>query len=144
MSRDKQLVQSNAYDDVRADLEEKAAIEGEITRRDVTDYHSSPLETYPYVHDRCHCQHWVRFMPIIRTFVPFVAGAGAMTYRPFLIYNVAGGLLWVGACVGAGYAFGNVPVVKANFSLVALGIVVVSLLPMLIELLKRRGKAGAA
>src|SRR6187397_1782815 len=85
-----------------------------------------------------------RFMPIIRTFVPFVAGAGAMTYRPFLIYNVAGGLLWVGTCVGAGYAFGNVPIVKANFSLVALGIVVVSLLPMVIELLKRRGKAGAA
>jgi membrane-associated protein len=85
-----------------------------------------------------------RFMPIIRTFVPFVAGAGAMTYRPFLIYNVAGGLLWVGTCVGAGYAFGNVPIVKANFSLVALGIVVVSLLPMMIELLKRRGKAGAA
>jgi membrane-associated protein len=67
-----------------------------------------------------------------------------MSYRPFLIFNVAGGLLWVGTCVGAGYAFGNVPIVKANFSLVALGIVVVSLLPMLIELLKRRGKAGAA
>jgi membrane-associated protein len=84
-----------------------------------------------------------RFMPIIRTFVPFVAGAGAMSYRPFLVYNVAGGILWVATCVGAGYAFGNVPVVKANFSLVALGIVAVSLLPMLIELLKRRGKTGA-
>jgi membrane-associated protein len=85
-----------------------------------------------------------RFMPIIRTFVPFVAGAGAMTYRAFAIYNVAGGLLWVGLCLGAGYAFGNVPVVRANFSLVALGIVVVSLLPMAFELVRRRGKPGTA
>jgi membrane-associated protein len=65
-----------------------------------------------------------------------------MIYRPFLIYNVRG-LLWVGTCVGAGLRFGNVPIVKANFSLVALGIVVVSLLPMVIELLTAR-KAGAA
>ena len=85
-----------------------------------------------------------RFMPIIRTFVPFVAGAGAMTYRAFAIYNVTGGLLWVGVCLGAGYAFGNVPVVRANFSLVALGIVVVSLLPMAFELVRRGGKPGTA
>lgn len=79
-----------------------------------------------------------RFVPIVRTFVPFVAGAGAMTYRSFAIYNVVGCVLWVGLCVGAGYAFGNVPMVRNNFSLVALGIVVVSLTPMAIELVRRR------
>jgi membrane-associated protein len=81
-----------------------------------------------------------RFVPIIRTFVPFVAGAGAMRYTTFMFYNVAGGLLWVGICVGAGYAFGNVPIIKENFSLVALGIVAVSLLPIVFEWLKHRRK----
>jgi membrane-associated protein len=87
-----------------------------------------------------------RFVPIVRTFVPFVAGAGEMTYASFAFYNVTGAFIWVGICVGAGYAFGNVPVVKENFSLVALGIVFVSLLPMAFELLKRRKGAtpGAA
>lgn len=74
-----------------------------------------------------------RFVPIVRTFVPFVAGAGAMKYSDFVFYNVSGGVLWVGVCVGAGYAFGNIPVVKENFSFVALGIVAVSLLPIAIE-----------
>jgi membrane-associated protein len=81
-----------------------------------------------------------RFVPIVRTFVPFVAGAGAMTYRTFAIYNIVGCVLWVGLCVGAGYAFGNVPAVRNNFSIVALGIVVVSLTPMAIELFRRRGR----
>jgi membrane-associated protein len=81
-----------------------------------------------------------RFVPIIRTFVPFVAGAGAMRYPAFALYNFAGGVLWVGVCVGAGYAFGNVPIIKENFTLVALGIVAVSLLPVLIEWLKSRKK----
>jgi membrane-associated protein len=71
-----------------------------------------------------------RFAPIIRTFVPFVAGCGAMSYPRFALYNVAGALAWVGLCIGAGYAFGNVPVVKDNFALVIIGIVIVSLLPM--------------
>jgi membrane-associated protein len=71
-----------------------------------------------------------RFVPIVRTFVPFVAGGGAMSYPQFAFYNVAGGLLWVGLCVGVGYAFGNIPLVKDHFGLVALGIVGVSLLPM--------------
>jgi membrane-associated protein len=79
-----------------------------------------------------------RFVPIIRTFVPFVAGAGAMRYPTFALYNVLGGVLWVGACVGAGYAFGNVPIIKNNFSLVALGIVGVSLLPVFFEWLKHK------
>jgi membrane-associated protein len=79
-----------------------------------------------------------RFVPIVRTFVPFVAGAGSMRYSSFLAYNVIGGLAWVGICVGAGYAFGNVPAVKDNFSLVVIGIVAVSVLPMAIEFIKDR------
>jgi membrane-associated protein len=82
-----------------------------------------------------------RFVPIVRTFVPFVAGAGEMSYASFAFYNVTGAIIWVGLCVGAGYAFGNVPIVKENFSLVALGIVFVSVLPMAVELLKTRRRA---
>jgi membrane-associated protein len=81
-----------------------------------------------------------RFVPIVRTFVPFVAGAGAMTYGKFAFYNLVGALLWTGLCFGAGLIFGNVPVVKDNFSIVALGIVAVSVLPILFELLKKRGQ----
>jgi membrane-associated protein len=79
-----------------------------------------------------------RFMPIVRTFVPFVAGIGEMTYPKFAFYNVAGAVLWVGVCVGAGYAFGNVPIVRDNFSLVAIGIVIVSVLPMAVEFIRYR------
>lgn len=79
-----------------------------------------------------------RFAPIIRTFVPFVAGAAAMNASTFLLYNIAGGVLWTAVCVGAGYAFGNVPVVKDNFSMVAIGIVFVSLVPIALEMLKHR------
>jgi membrane-associated protein len=71
-----------------------------------------------------------RFVPIVRTFVPFVAGAGSMSYPQFAFFNVSGAFLWVGLCCGAGYAFGNIPVVKQNFELVVVGIVFVSLLPM--------------
>jgi membrane-associated protein len=79
-----------------------------------------------------------RWVPIVRTFVPFVAGAGSMTYRTFAVYNVVGAIIWVGVCVGAGYLFGNVPIVRKNFSLVMLGIVVVSVLPAAYELVKHR------
>lgn len=79
-----------------------------------------------------------RFIPIVRTFVPFVAGAASMTASMFFVYNLLGAVLWTGLCVGAGYAFGNVPVVKNNFSLVAIGIVAVSLLPMLVGYLRSR------
>jgi membrane-associated protein len=79
-----------------------------------------------------------RFVPIVRTFVPFVAGVAEMSYRTFAMYNVTGGLAWVVICLGAGYLFGNVPIVKENFSLVALGIVFVSLLPMAFEYLRYR------
>jgi membrane-associated protein len=79
-----------------------------------------------------------RFVPIVRTFVPFVAGAGTMTYGTFAFFNVAGAVIWVGICTIAGYAFGNVPIVKNNFTLVALGIIAVSLLPMVVEVIRHR------
>ena len=84
-----------------------------------------------------------RFVPIVRTFVPFVAGAGTMTYSTFALYNITGGIVWVGICTLAGYAFGNVPIVRDNFTLVALGIVFVSLLPILVEYLRHRGQPAA-
>jgi membrane-associated protein len=71
-----------------------------------------------------------RWVPIVRTFVPFVAGAGYMTYATFSVFNVTGAAVWIGAAVMAGYLFGNIPVVKDNFTLVVLGIVAISLLPM--------------
>jgi membrane-associated protein len=70
-----------------------------------------------------------QFLPIIRTFVPFVAGCGAMSYRQFAFCNVAAAVLWVGICMGAGYAFGNFPAVKQHFELVIVGIVCISLVP---------------
>ena len=84
-----------------------------------------------------------RFIPIIRTFAPFVAGIGSMTYRKFLAYNVIGGVLWIFSLTLAGYFFGNIPVVRKNFSLVIMAIVVISVLPGVIEYLRQRGKAGA-
>ncbi|NNJ09261.1 DedA family protein [Chloroflexales bacterium ZM16-3] len=74
-----------------------------------------------------------RFVPIVRTFAPFVAGMGKMDYRHFITFNVAGGILWVVLFLGAGYLFGNVPFVKDNFELVAVAIVIVSVLPIVIE-----------
>ena len=82
-----------------------------------------------------------RFVPIVRTFLPFVAGGAGMSWRAFTFYNVTGCLLWVGLCVAAGYLFGNIPVVKENFELVVLGIIGVSLLPLLFELIKSRRPA---
>jgi len=81
-----------------------------------------------------------RFVPIIRTFAPFVAGVGRMHYGKFLLYNVVGGVAWVFAGVLAGYFFGNIPIVKNNFSLFVIGIVLVSLIPIAISLLKNRAK----
>src|SRR5262245_7123618 len=74
-----------------------------------------------------------RFVPIVRTFVPFVAGAAGMRSHAFGLFNAVGAVAWVGLCLGAGFLFGNVPVVKQNFSLVTIGIVFVSLLPMVFE-----------
>jgi membrane-associated protein len=81
-----------------------------------------------------------RFVPIVRTFVPFVAGVAEMSYPAFALYNVTGAIAWVAVCVGAGYLFGQVPIIRDNFSLVALGIVFVSLLPMLFEYLRHRSR----
>jgi membrane-associated protein len=82
-----------------------------------------------------------RFVPIVRTFVPFVAGAGQMSRATFVFYNVVGAIAWVVLCMGAGILWGNVPIVKDNFSLVTIGIVFVSVLPMVIEFIRHRQAA---
>ena len=82
-----------------------------------------------------------RFIPIVRTFAPFVAGIGAMSYPRFIAYNVVGGIVWVAVCLGAGYFFGNLPFVKKNFSLVILAIIVVSVMPAVVEYLRHRSQA---
>jgi membrane-associated protein len=74
-----------------------------------------------------------RFIPIIRTFAPFVAGIGRMNYGRFLIYNVVGGIIWIAIFTYAGYFFGNIPVVKRNFTIVIFAIIIISLLPAVIE-----------
>ena len=79
-----------------------------------------------------------RFMPIVRTFAPFVAGIGRMYYPRFLFFSVIGSILWIGLFIAAGYLFGNIPVVKRNFTLVVLGIIFVSLLPAVIEAVRAR------
>lgn len=79
-----------------------------------------------------------RFIPIIRTFAPFVAGIGAMTYTKFAAYNVIGAVVWVWSFLFLGYQFGNLPFVKKNFTLVILGIIVVSCLPAVYEFVKAR------
>ncbi|MFC6294640.1 VTT domain-containing protein [Lactiplantibacillus daoliensis] len=79
-----------------------------------------------------------RFMPIIRTFVPFVAASSRMTYRQFIRYNVIGCILWVILCSGGGYFFGNISFVKEHFSLVVIGIIVVSLIPAVFSALKAK------
>lgn len=86
-----------------------------------------------------------RFVPIIRTFAPFVAGIGRMSYGYFFSYNVFGGIAWVGLFTAAGYLFGNIPFIRDHFSLVILGIVVVSVLPMVVEAIRarREGKVAA-
>jgi membrane-associated protein len=79
-----------------------------------------------------------RFVPIVRTFAPFVAGIGKMSYWRFISYNVFGGIAWVAICVFSGYYFGNLEIVKNNFSLVILAILVISVLPMVVEYLRHR------
>ncbi len=81
-----------------------------------------------------------RFVPIVRTFAPFVAGSGEMNYRRFMYFNVVGAVLWVGLILPCGWFFGNIPVVKANFELVVLGIIGISILPMVIEIARAKFK----
>ena len=82
-----------------------------------------------------------RFVPIIRTYAPFVAGAASMTYAKFALFNVSGAVLWVTSLGYAGYFFGNLPVIKNNLTLVIIGIIILSILPGVIEILRHR-KAG--
>jgi membrane-associated protein len=82
-----------------------------------------------------------RFVPIVRTFAPFVAGIGAMTYPRFLAYSIGGAILWVGVCVTAGYFFGLHPFVQKNFSVVILAIIAISILPAVYEIIKHRREA---
>lgn len=81
---------------------------------------------------------FARFIPIIRTFAPFVAGIGKMTYTKFIMFNVVGGIAWIGIFLFGGYYFGNIPAVKENFTLVILAIIVLSVTPPVIEYLRHR------
>ncbi|HOW56661.1 MAG TPA: DedA family protein [Smithellaceae bacterium] len=83
-----------------------------------------------------------RFMPIIRTFAPFVAGIGAMSYSKFILYNIVGGVAWVCIFLLGGYWFGNVPAVKNNFTVVIVAIVIISVLPGVIEYFRQRRRGG--
>lgn len=81
-----------------------------------------------------------RFVPIVRTFAPFVAGSGGMDYRRFMLFNVVGAILWVGLILPCGWWFGNMPVVKKNFEFIVIGIIIVSLLPMVFEIARAKLK----
>ncbi len=84
-----------------------------------------------------------RFLPILRTFAPFVAGVGAMNYPKFITYNVVGAVLWVGLFVLGGYFFGNITIVRENFTLVILAIIVISVMPLAVEVLRARRRRPA-
>jgi membrane-associated protein len=85
-----------------------------------------------------------RFVPIIRTFAPFVAGVGTMKYRKFIAYNVIGGMLWVAIFISLGYFFGNIPFIKKNFELVIFAIIAISFIPPILEFFKARKESRKA
>lgn len=82
-----------------------------------------------------------RFIPIVRTFAPFVAGIGEMTYKKFMTYNVVGAILWVFSFIPLGYFFGNLPFIQSNFKLVMVAIIVISVLPAIFEFIRERKRA---
>jgi membrane-associated protein len=84
---------------------------------------------------------FARFLPIIRTFAPFVAGIGLMRYRLFMLFSALGSVLWIASLTVAGYLFGNIPVVKNNLTLIIIGIIVITLLPALYEFIRHRKQA---
>ncbi|MBI4688341.1 MAG: DedA family protein [Nitrospirae bacterium] len=81
---------------------------------------------------------FARFVPIVRTFAPFVAGIGSMTYLRFIIYNIAGGIIWIALFIFGGYYFGNIPLVKNNFTFVIIAIIILSIMPGVVEFLRHR------
>jgi membrane-associated protein len=85
---------------------------------------------------------FARFLPIIRTFAPFVAGIGLMRYRLFVLYSALGSLVWIGSLTIAGYLFGNIPLVKNNLTLIVLGIMAITLLPVFVEFLRQRKRSS--
>jgi len=85
-----------------------------------------------------------RFLPLIRTFAPFVAGIGKMDYKKFIMFNIVGGISWIGIFLALGYFFGNLPIVKKYFTLVIVAIIVISLIPPIWEFLKSRRESKAA
>ena len=85
---------------------------------------------------------FARFLPIVRTFAPFVAGIGLMRYRLFMLFSALGSLAWIGSLTVAGYFFGNIPVIKNNLTLMILGIIVISFLPAILEFIRHRKQAA--
>ncbi len=83
-----------------------------------------------------------RFVPIVRTFAPFVAGIGKMSYKKFIFYNATGGFVWVFGFIFLGYLFGNLPGIKENFSIVIIIIIIISVVPIMVEFIKARRRAG--
>ncbi len=114
-----------------------------FTREDSKLFNKQYLERTEKFYDRYGAKTVViaRFVPIVRTFAPFVAGFGRMPYPKFLAFSIAGGMLWICGLISLGYFFGNLPFVKRNFGLVIIAIIIISVLPAVIEVLRAR-KAG--
>lgn len=119
---------------------------GQVFKKDSKLFKKAYLEKTQEFYDKYGGKTIIlaRFVPIVRTFAPFVAGIGEMHYRTFFVYNVVGAVLWVGICGMAGYLFGNIPVIQNNFEYAVLGIIFVSVLPMVFEFFKHRNELKKA